>query len=73
MDAQTREWVEIIVWLLFPVVFFLALALTEYVQLRYLAAAIFVLLALFFVVRRAIITAQEMKPIVEAGKRLHNG
>ena len=73
MNDEKKEWVEIIAWLLFPVVFFLALAIIEYVQAMYVAAAIFVLVALFFVVRRAIITMQEMGPIVKAGKRIRNG
>ncbi|MDE1846291.1 MAG: hypothetical protein KGH53_03365 [Candidatus Micrarchaeota archaeon] len=70
MDEMVKEWTEILLWFVLPLIITGAIAYFEYLAHNTLVAAIFALFFLGLLARRMIVATTELEPlIIEAGKR----
>ena len=69
MNDQTKEWIEIVLWFVLPLVVLGTIGYVEYYAGNIIVAALFALLFLAFLIRRIIVAIKEVDPIIEAEKK----
>lgn len=72
MNEQTKEWIEILLWFVLPLIVLGIIAYVEYYAGNTIVAALFALLFLAFLIRRIIVVIKEVDPILEAEKKERN-
>ncbi|MDE1870054.1 MAG: hypothetical protein KGH71_03660 [Candidatus Micrarchaeota archaeon] len=72
MNEQTKEWIEIALWFVLPLIVLGIIAYVEYYAGNIIVAALFALLFLALLARRIIVAMREVEPILEAEKKEKN-
>ena len=69
MNEQTKEWIEILLWFVLPLIVLGIIGYVEYYAGNIIVAALFALLFLAFLIRRIIVAIRQVDPIIEAEKK----